>query len=122
VQQRYRKLLGTIGQVVQAKRFSQQIADGVKSSPNVLQQAALKAELDLIIPRVQQVVRQTRARIPDGITLSADKIVSLLEYTTEIIRKGKAGKPTEFGKMVKIQETENRIITFYEVYSKRPAD
>jgi len=59
-------------------------------------------------------VRQTRARIVDGITDSAGKIVSLFEYTTEIIRKGKAGKPTEFGKMVKIQEAENQIITAYE--------
>jgi transposase, IS5 family len=126
LQQRYRKLLGTTGQVVaQARRFSQQIADGVKSSTDVLQQAALdglKAELDLMIPRVRQVVRQTRARIVDGITDSAGKIVSLFEHTTEIIRKGKAGKPTEFGKMVKIQEAENQIITSYEVYSKRPAD
>src|SRR5450756_1186439 len=71
---------------------------------------------------VQQVVRQTRARIVEGITDSAGKIVSLFEYTSEIIRKGKAGKPTEFGKMVKIQEAENQIITSYEVYSKRPAD
>jgi len=108
LQQRYRKLLGTTGQVVaQAKRFSQQIADGVKRSTDVFQQAALdglKKEMDLMIPRVQQVVRQTRARIVEGITDSAGKIVSLFEYTSEIIRKGKAGKPTEFGKMVKIQE------------------
>jgi IS5 family transposase len=126
LQQRYRKLLGTTGQVVaQAKRFSQQIADGVKRSTDVFQQAALdglKKEMDLMIPRVQQVVRQTRARIVEGITDSAGKIVSLFEYTSEIIRKGKAGKPTEFGKMVKIQEAENQIITSYEVYSKRPAD
>ncbi len=126
LQQRYRKLLGTTGQVVaQAKRFSQQIADGVKRSADVLQQATLdglKKELDRMIPRVQQVVRQTRARIVDGITDSAGKIVSLFEYTTEIIRKGKAGKPTEFGKMVKIQESDNQIITDFEVYPKRPAD
>src|SRR5438552_8657255 len=75
LQQRYRKLLGTTGQVVaQAKRFSQQIADGVKRSADVWQQAALdglKKELDRMIPRVQQVVRQTRARIVAGITDSA---------------------------------------------------
>ena len=29
-------------------------------------------------------------------------------------------KPTEFGKMVKMQEAENQIITSYEVYEKRP--
>jgi IS5 family transposase len=32
------------------------------------------------------------------------KILSVFETTTEVIRKGKASKPTEFGKMIKIQE------------------
>jgi transposase, IS5 family len=52
----------------------------------------------------------------------AEKLVSIFEPTTEIIRKGKASKPTEFGKMVKIQESENQIITDYAVYEKRPSD
>jgi hypothetical protein len=42
--------------------------------------------------------------------------VSLFEPETEIIRKGKAATPTEFGKMVKLQEAENQIVTDYEVY------
>ena len=40
----------------------------------------------------------------------------------EIIRKGKAGKPNEFGKLVQLQEAENQIITHYEVYDERPSD
>jgi IS5 family transposase len=48
--------------------------------------------------------------------------VSLFEPTTEIIRKGKASKPTEFGKLVKIQEAEHQIIIAYEVYACRPSD
>ena len=39
-----------------------------------------------------------------------------------MIRKGKAGKPNEFGKLVKIQEAEQQIITHYEVYDQRPSD
>jgi IS5 family transposase len=126
LEQGYRKLLGSTGQVVaQAKRFSQEIVQGVKRSSDVLQQAALegmKKELDTMLPRVQQVVSQTRARIIQGITNSAGKIVSLFEHTTEIIRKGKPGKPTEFGKMIKVQEAENQIIVAYQVYDQRPAD
>lgn len=34
----------------------------------------------------------------------------------------KAGKPTEFGKLVKIQEAENQIVTHYEVFEERPSD
>jgi len=41
---------------------------------------------------------------------------SLFEPSTEVIRKGKAGKPTEFGKIVKLQEAENQIVVAYEVY------
>src|SRR5205809_4922481 len=126
LEQGYRKLLGTTGQVVaQAKRFSQEIVKGVKRSADVLQQAALegmKKEIDTMLPRVQQVVSQTRARIIHGVTNSAGKIVSLFEHTTEIIRKGKPGKPTEFGKMIKVQEAENQIIVAFQVYDKRPAD
>src|SRR5438034_3810375 len=49
---------------------------------------------------------------------------TLFPYTTlfRSIRKGKASKPTEFGKMVKIQEAENQIITHYQVFAKRPND
>jgi hypothetical protein len=32
-----------------------------------------------------------------------------------IIRKGKTGKPNEFGKMVKLQEAEDQIVIDYEV-------
>ena len=46
----------------------------------------------------------------------------MFEPTTEVIRKGKAGKPNKFGKLVKVQEAENQIVTDYEVYEKRPAD
>jgi IS5 family transposase len=46
----------------------------------------------------------------------------VFEPTAEIIRKGKVNKPTEFGKLVKIQEAENQIITHYAVCRERPAD
>jgi len=126
LQKGYEKLLSTVGRVMgQAKRFSSEIAQGVKRSKDVMQQAALEGlrkELDMFVPRVQQVMRQAKQRIFGGDTHVAEKLVSIFESTTEIIRKGKASKPTEFGKMVKIQEGENQIITDYAVYEKRPSD
>jgi len=71
---------------------------------------------------VRQVMRQTRERIFRGNTRAEGKLVSVFEPSTEIIRKGKAGKPTEFGKMVKLQEAENQIVIDYEVYDRRPSD
>jgi IS5 family transposase len=67
-------------------------------------------------------MKQAKARIFTDDTHFANKVVSVFEPQTEVIRKGKASKPTEFGKMVKIQEAENQIITSYEVYDKRPND
>ncbi len=122
----YQTLLATTGRVVgQAKRFIQEIAAGVKAGVDVTQQAALdglKKELDVMLPRVRQVIQQTKARVLDGNTRVAGKLVSLFEPSTEIIRKGKASKPTEFGKLVKIQEAEQQIVTHYEVYAQRPSD
>jgi len=122
----YRKLLGITGRVLgQAKRFSGEIASGVKRSGDVLQQAALeglKREIDDMVEIVRKVVHQTKARVFGGDTHVESKILSVFETSTEVIRKGKASKPTEFGKMVKIQEAENQIVIDYEVYDEKPSD
>jgi IS5 family transposase len=67
-------------------------------------------------------MKQTRTRIFRGNTRGEGKLVSLFEPSTEITHKGKASKPTEFGKMVKLQEAENEIITAHEVYAQRTYD
>jgi IS5 family transposase len=122
----YVRLLSSTSRVVgQARRFAREIAEGIKRSTDVAAQLALEGlrqEIDEMVPRVQQVMRQARARIFRGETRSEGKIVSLFEPSTEIIRKGKAAKPTEFGKMVKLQEAENQIVIDYEVYDQRPSD
>jgi IS5 family transposase len=78
--------------------------------------------LSVMAGRVREVVRQTKIRILDGITQMPGKIVSLFEPHSEIIRKGKASKPTEFGKMVQVQEAENQVTIHYDVFDQRPSD
>jgi IS5 family transposase len=122
----YRKLLGLTGRVLgQARRFSSEIASGVKRSSDVLQQAALeglKREIDQMMVTVKKVVHQTKARIFGGDTHVEGKVLSVFEDSTEVIRKGKASKPTEFGKTVKIQEAENQIVIDFDVYDQKPSD
>jgi IS5 family transposase len=122
----YRKVLATTGRVTaQAKRFSAEIVSGVKRSADVLKQAALdglRRQIDTMVGRTGQVVRQAKARIFGGNTHVEGKIVSVFEPSTEVIRKGKASKPTEFGKMIKVQEAENQIVIDYEVYDQKPSD
>jgi len=111
--------------VGQAKRFAREIAEGVKSTSGVVEQLALEGlrrHIEEMTPRIRQVMNQTRARIFGGDTRVEGKLLSLFEPSTEIIRKGKAGKPNEFGKMVKLQEAENQIVVDYEVYDRRPND
>ena len=126
LKQCYRKLLSITGRVVgQAKRFTHEVATGVKRSADLVTQVCIDAQqryLETMVPRLQQVMRQARARIFQGNAHVPGKLVSLFEPHTEVIRKGKAAKPTEFGKMVKIQEAERQIVTHYEVYDERPSD
>jgi IS5 family transposase len=122
LEQAYVALLDASSRVVgQAKAFSREIAGRVKRGNRKLLEKA-KRQLDEMIPRVQQVLRQTRERVLHGNTRAEGKIVSVFEPETEVIRKGKAKKPNEFGKLVKLQEAENQLITHYEVLEKRPAD
>jgi IS5 family transposase len=126
VQILYGKLLEITGRVMgQAKRFSSEIAAGVKKSSDALKQAALvglKGEIDEMMETVKKVVHQAKARVFGGDTHVEGKVLSVFETSTEVIRKGKASKPTEFGKMVKIQEAENQIVISFEVYDEKPSD
>ncbi len=126
LQQGYRRVLEVTRQVVnQARRFAEEIRKGVKRARTRKQQKVVRSlgqQLEQMTELVRRVIRQARARVFGGDTRVEGKLVSLFEPTTEVIRKGKASKPTEFGKMVKIQEAENQIITAYQVYAERPSD
>jgi IS5 family transposase len=122
LKQAYVKLLEATSRVVgEAKKFSQEIAEGIKRGGRKLLRKA-RRQLEEMVPLVQQVMRQARQRVLHGNTRAEGKLLSVFEPETEVIRKGKAKKPNEFGKLIKIQEVENQLITHYEVLEKRPAD
>jgi IS5 family transposase len=119
--QQYRELLRYSRQILNdTRRVMQEMEDMSTRRKKGLRH--LGESLSTIADRVRQVVKQAKKRVFEGITQMPDKIVSLFEPQTEIIRKGKASKPTEFGKLVQVQEAENQIITHYEVFKKRPSD
>jgi IS5 family transposase len=53
---------------------------------------------------------------------ASEKLVSLFEPHTAIIRKGKPGKPTEFGRVIWLDEVEGGIISRYAVLEGNPAE
>lgn len=117
----YRKLLSLTRKILnQAERVRHEVEELPARKRVALR--PLQEKLGVMAGRVRQVVRQTKARIFHGVTDFGEKIVSVFEPHTEIIRKGKASKPTEFGKLVQVQEAENQIITHYEVFAQRPSD
>jgi IS5 family transposase len=117
----YRELLSLTRKVMnQARRVCVEI--GTLSRRKQAKVRPLTEKIETMAARVKQVIRQAATRIFAGNTKAEGKIVSLFEPHTEIIRKGKASKPTEFGKLVKIQEAENQVITDYQVYEERPND
>lgn len=79
--------------------------------------------LDDLVPLVQQVIAQTTRRVLQGEAVPApEKLVSLFEPHTAIIRKGKPGKPTEFGRVVWLDEVEGGIISRYAVLEGNPPE
>lgn len=117
----YAELLTVTGRILnQAKGVLGEVEQLPRPRRRRLQ--PLTERLATMANRVRQVVKQTRARIFEGITRFPGKLVSVFEPHTEIIRKGKLSKPTEFGKLVQVQEAENQIITEYRVFAQRPSD
>lgn len=88
------------------------------------QQAKRLADtLEQFIPRVEQVIEQTVRRVfEEQIVPAQEKIVSLFEPHTDIIRRNKANKPTEFGHKVWLDEVDGGIVTNYRVLDGNPPD
>jgi IS5 family transposase len=70
-----------------------------------------------------RVVDQAQRRVINGEKVpNEEKIFSIFEPHTELLKRGKAGKPIEFGHMIVIQQVENKFITDYEAFERRPVD
>jgi transposase, IS5 family len=83
----------------------------------------LSETLETFIPRVEQAIDQTVRRVFNGESVPAqEKIVSLFEPHTAIICRQKAGKPTEFGRKVWLDEVDGGIVTQWRTLDGNPPD
>ena len=72
---------------------------------------------------VERVAEQTERRVLKGESVAAgEKLASLFEEHTAIIARGKAGKKTEFGRKVWLEEAEGGIVSGYRVLEGNPSD
>lgn len=123
----------------QAERFQSAYKRLIKTTQATLRQVeqvmdVLQAQADdagqelldtfqTFLPRVQQVVEQTIRRIIDGESVAAaDKLLSIFEPHTDIIRRGKTNKPTEFGHKVWLSEIEGGFISDARILDGNPSD
>lgn len=83
----------------------------------------LRANLEQFVPRVEQVIDQAKRRVFEGDQVPAkEKIVSIFEPHTDIICRGKANQPVEFGHKVWFDEVEGGIVSSYRILDGNPAD
>jgi IS5 family transposase len=124
MQDSYQKLLATTrGVVRQVTEVLEKWKKGkLKVVGKVLAVEAQIGQLRQFVPLVEKVITQTKERVCRGNTHLAGKVLSLFEPHTEVIRKGKAHKPNEFGRLVRIDEVENGIVSGYEVLEGNAAD
>jgi len=71
----------------------------------------------------QRVLDQARRRIIHGESVpNEEKLFSIFEPHTELLKRGKAGKPIEFGHMIQIQQVQAKFITDYQVFETKPVE
>jgi len=87
------------------------------------QSARVTDELHHYLPLVRRVVWQASERVLHNRPVAnEDKLFSIFEEHTELLIRGKAGKPIEFGHMLQIQQTGEKFISDYTIFAKRPAE
>ena len=85
--------------------------------------AALAAELQAHLPAMETIVATAQRAQIDGETVPASqRVFSLFEPHTELIKRGRREKPVEFGHKMLLCESAEKFITDYEVYAKQRAD
>jgi IS5 family transposase len=100
------------------------IAEVAREALATLHRAGYEAELlTHYIPIVETIISQAEQRVFQGVMVASDeKVYSLFEEHTELLKRGKAGKPIEFGHKVLIAQTGEKFIHHYQVFPKREED
>jgi len=93
-----------------------------RSSSNLVL-AGVALELHAYLPSMRTVVATARRANVAGETVPAsERVFSLFEPHTELIKRGRRQKPVEFGHKLLLCETVEKFITDYEVYEQQQPD
>ncbi len=96
---------------------------GALRCSGALELQAVVAELEHFLPLVRKVIAQAeRSWIEGQEVLSSERIYSIFEPHTELIKRGRHAKPVEFGHMVLLAQCPEKFITQYDVMERRIPD
>jgi IS5 family transposase len=115
----YRRLVAVTRSTVRQAQQVSKALEQVSSS----QARAIQNTLQTFIPRAEQVIDQTVRRVfKDEPVPAGEKIVSIFEPHTNIIKRGKAKRPVEFGHKVWLDEVDGGIVSGYRILDPGAAD
>lgn len=110
----YRTLLDRVGRVVE-------LAEAVAARLDPL--FSVRDELLHFAALTRRVIQQTETRVFEDRHLPAsEKVYSVFEPHTELIKRGKASKPVEFGHKVFLGQTKEKFICQYRVMPRQIDD
>jgi IS5 family transposase len=121
----YRELIGITEEVVESARTAIEKTSKVRSK-DMLADIALeeiRKDIEYYCGLGSHVIDQARRRVLDGEQVPyAEKIYSIFEPHTDLIKRGKVRTPIEFGHKVFLAESAQGLITQYEVLKGNPSD
>jgi IS5 family transposase len=121
----YRQLIALTEQVVaSARRVLQQTEkEGGQDLQGDAIIRSLRSEIGRYCELGERVIGQTRRRVLEGEQVpSTEKVYSIFEPHTDLIKRGKVETPLEFGHKVFLAESAQGLITQYVVLSGNPGD
>jgi len=119
LQREYRKLLELSGMITQRAR---QLLEAAAARPELAASASV-AQLRLFLERTEQVRGTARRRVLEGEQVPNDeKLFSMFEPHTQLYKRGKAGEPVQFGRLVLIYEDAAGFITHAYVLGRQEQD
>lgn len=122
---KYRELIRTAARVVENARNVLKKTERVRGIDLVsdIKIQAIRSQIDHYCRLGNRVIDQASRRILKGEQVPNEaKIFSIFEPHTDLIKRGKARKPIEFGHKVFIAESARGLITQYRVLSGNPQD
>ena len=114
----FRTLIRRVAWIVGIAEEFRQFAQASAS----LELAGLGQELEGFLTAMHHVVEQASRRESGETVPASERVFSIFEPHTELIKRGRRHKPVEFGHGILLCQTREKFITDYEVYEHRPVD